>query len=222
LRESAHGWRCLLCKVSSSSWSAVAGRRCAKSAADRWALAAAADDPDGANSGRPHTRWLSDDTTWCSTCGQYSTEAVVGLKRACHPIRAGTRHTRRLLASGFHPGTRMPFVNTAVPEHAWQAPEDIQRYALAAPDLRRIVRPRGNVALAKRRVAQQRARTSASAAAAASVTPPPRLVPSCLCNSATARFEAMLARVRRREADAAPCGEPASTRRRLNYKQPQP
>ena len=71
-----------------------------------------------------HTLWLSDDTIWCSVCGQHTTEKVYGLKRACHPVRHGTRFALRLLASGILPETRKPFRRLAIPQHEWQSRAD--------------------------------------------------------------------------------------------------
>ena len=122
---------CLVCRCSAASWPTIAGKTCPRSAAERWARLAAADVAAGEEIGRGHTRWLSDDTIWCSTCGQYATHAAVGLKRACHPIKAGTRFKRRLLAAGVHPWTRVPFASAAIPEHDWQDPASL--VFLAAP-----------------------------------------------------------------------------------------
>ena len=93
---------CVICRTSSTSWPAIAGNTCPQSAAEKWARLAAADALPGTGDG--HTIWLSDDTIWCSTCGQCATMAAVGLRRACHPIKDGTRFKRRLLASGIPPG----------------------------------------------------------------------------------------------------------------------
>ena len=131
LRNVEGRWKCLVCRCSSATWSHIAGRSCPRSAADRWARLAEADVAAGEPVGRGHTRWLSDDTIWCSTCGQYATHAAVGLKRACHPIRSGTRYKRRLLAAGIHPWTMTRFVAAPVPEHEWQDPASLA--SLAAP-----------------------------------------------------------------------------------------
>jgi hypothetical protein len=137
-----HGWRCAICRVSSATWGDIASKQCQAGAAAQSAFAAAAAASDD---GRPHTRWISDGTIWCSTCGQYATDAIVGLRRGCHPIKAGTRHQRRLLCSGVHPGTRRPFDGVAIPEHAWQSHDELAAHAIVAPDLRRAAPPRGNV-----------------------------------------------------------------------------
>jgi hypothetical protein len=96
---------------------------------------------------------MSDDTIWCSTCGQYATEAMVGLRRGCHPVKAGTRHQLRLLCGGTHPGTRRPFDGVAIPEHEWQSSDALATLAIAAPDLRQAESPRGNVVASRARAA---------------------------------------------------------------------
>jgi hypothetical protein len=131
-----------VCRVSSSRWGDIAHKQCQAGAAAQSAFAAAA---AAADEGTPHTRWMSDTTIWCSTCGQYATDAIVGLRRSCHPVKPGTRHQRRLLCSGVHPGTRRPFDGVAIPEHAWQSRDQLAVLAISAPDLRRTASPRGNV-----------------------------------------------------------------------------
>ena len=75
----------------------------------------------------------------------------MGLKKPCHPVKAGTRFARRLLASGIHPRTRVPFKGQAIPEAQWQYPGSLATLALSGPDYRRVVRPRGTAAAAKHR-----------------------------------------------------------------------
>ena len=122
LVESAHGWRCRFCRVSSSSWNRLALRRCPRAAEAQRAFIRA---DDAFVRARPraqrHSLWLSDQTVWCSTCGQYATEAVKGLRHACQPVKQGTRFNLRLLCAGIHPGTRIPFDGPPVPQHHWQS-----------------------------------------------------------------------------------------------------
>ena len=221
MRSCSQGWRCGVCRVSSSSWNAIARGRCSCTAAAKWALAAAADK--GCNGvSKPHTRWLSDDTIWCSRCGQYSSEAVVGLTQSRHPIRAGTRSNRRLLASGIHPWTRKPFRNAAVRELSWQQPEDISQCALVAPDLRHHVMPRGNVSASKRMAAVAgRARVGGCASELLRPAFPPTVATPTKSYS-TPRMEAVQERVRQRAATGNVPVVPASKRRRLAGKQPPP
>ena len=75
----------------------------------------------GQERGRGHTRWLSDATIWCSRCGQYATQAAVGLTRTCQPMRKGTASNRNALLRGVHPWTGVPFVAPPVPEFGWQS-----------------------------------------------------------------------------------------------------
>ena len=81
MAEAAHGWRCSVCRVSSATWSRIAGKRCRPGAAAVCAFARAAGP--AAELGAPdlgHELWRSDNTIWCNRCGQQATEAVVGLK----------------------------------------------------------------------------------------------------------------------------------------------
>ena len=94
LRECTNGWRCMVCRILNSSWNAIVSKRCARSAALIWA-SLSAHDTAGEREAKPHRRWLSDDTMWCSVCGQYATEAVYGLKRGCRQIRPGTKNNLR-------------------------------------------------------------------------------------------------------------------------------
>jgi hypothetical protein len=110
---------------------------------------------------------LSDNTIWCSTCGQYATDAIVGLRRGCHHVKAGTRHQLRLLCSGTHPGTRRPFDGVAIPEHEWQSSDALATLAIVTPDLRHAVTPRGNVVASRARAVDR-----ASAARHTACAPP--------------------------------------------------
>ena len=149
LRDDPQGWRCSVCRVASASWNAIAPQRCRGSAAAAWAKRASACAADSGELGRGHTLWLSDATVWCSTCGQFSTEATKGLKDACHPLVAGTTTIRNRLMSGKHPRTNLPFAASAVPQFRWQLTDggSVPAPSSAACASRT---PRGSAAAAKR------------------------------------------------------------------------
>jgi len=135
------GWKCRRCFKQSGSWNVLAPQRCTGSAATRWARMAAHSVTHGIRLNGGHTRWLSDDTVWCSTCGSYATDAAVGLTSECKPPLTVTttckgrngmrnwtyvqRHTQlNRLIKGFHPISNLPFSRPAIPEHQWQTLPD--------------------------------------------------------------------------------------------------
>ena len=204
--ESAHGWRCRLCRISSSSWNRLARQRCLRAAEAQQAFVRAEGFSEHVRPrAQRHTLWLSDETVWCSTCGQYATEAVKGLRHSCQPVKQGTRCNLRLLCSGIHPGTRRPFDAPPVPQHQWQSADELAKHALSLPDRRRVVELRGCVR------ASQRGKVSLPhlARAPQAVTEP--------------RMAALLERVRARERAGFVVGRADTVcRRRLRGKQPPP
>ena len=118
--ECEYGWQCTVCRKSSSRWNEIAPKRCGGTAACKWAMRALQDAHSDRPQGYGHTLWMSDNTVWCSTCGQFSTRVTHGLARDCHPRRKGTTTQWTRLMRGKHPVTNMPFSSAAVPRHKWQ------------------------------------------------------------------------------------------------------
>lgn len=105
-------WRCTACRVSSAAWSKIAGQRCQGSAVHRWAHQASMWADSGVVQGGGHTRVMSGDVIWCTTCGAYADTKAVGLSKPCKgpPIRAalsygGAWGQLRKLHRGVHPRT---------------------------------------------------------------------------------------------------------------------
>ena len=205
LVECAHGWRCRICRISSSSWNRLASQRCSRTAEAQCAFVRAVDPLVHTRPrAQRHTLWLSDQTVWCSTCGHHATEAVKGLRLACQPVKQGTRFAKRLLCSGIHPATRRPFDAAPVPQHQWQSADELAKHALSLPDRRRVVEPRGCA-----RASQRRSGT------------PPTISVAAPLSAAELRMAAMVARVRAREREGVLVGKADTLcRRRLRGKQP--
>ena len=131
----------------------------------------------------------------------------------------GSRFGLRLLVSGVHPRMRQPFRSTAVPEHAWQRPEELMQCALAVPDLRRVAVPRGTVVAAKRLAAAKK-HLSKSDFDSGCATPcvPWHAPPTQLIH--TPRLEALRERVLLRRSPRTDALVVAPKRRRITGKQP--
>ena len=150
LRSDPQGWRCTVCRKASASWNRIAPLRCSGSAASKWADLAKVDLATGTLHHRSHNLWLSDMTVWCSTCGQFASEATKGLKAECHHRALGTRTIWTRLMEGRHPRSGVPFETPAVPQFRWQLTSGEPLPApIALVDA--VRKPRGSAAAAKRR-----------------------------------------------------------------------
>ncbi len=120
------GWKCTVCRCTSTRYLPIAAGRCTGPAADRWArraraLAAAQAQPGAVGSdGAGHRRFITDDTVWCDRCGAYADSFAVGLARPCpgRPTCAGKEQHLRRLRRGFHPATAAAFRGVPIPEPA--------------------------------------------------------------------------------------------------------
>ncbi len=117
-------WECALCWTRARTRTSIASAKCRGSAAARWAqLEAEAMDVAsgrGCRGGRAHTRWMTDDIMWCSTCGAYAEQRAVGLASACRgpPPASGSGRTTSLarLRAGRHPKTGVDLRGVPIPE----------------------------------------------------------------------------------------------------------
>ena len=80
------GWRCELCKQGAATWSKIAGERCPKSMAERWAKSTAARTSKHEMIGPGHELVLGGDVMWCLTCGRYADTKAVGLTEQCKGV----------------------------------------------------------------------------------------------------------------------------------------
>jgi hypothetical protein len=107
-------WHCRQCKTVSATWAKIAGQKCSGSASERWAKQAMVWADAGATYGGGHTRVLSGDVTWCSTCGAYADARAIGLAKPCPgPPKRGGHYggawgKLRKLLRGVHPRTSLP------------------------------------------------------------------------------------------------------------------
>ncbi len=105
------GWRCTICRCTSSSWSVLAPARCSGPALQRWTERAAAAVAAGVQ-GEGLRRWqhrlaVTGDVHWCEQCGAYAEQRGSGLGRACRgrPANPSAAARLRALLAGRHPVT---------------------------------------------------------------------------------------------------------------------
>ena len=145
------GWKCTVCRVTSAEWNRIAPRRCNGSILAKWAARDEADEDKGMHHHASHTRWLSGDLVFCSTCGAHSEHAVKLLAGRCRGLAKGTTTVRNRLCLGKHPRTNLPLLHPPVPEHAWQTLPTVAAAAKPAEPAHAVTVPRGSAAAAKRR-----------------------------------------------------------------------
>ncbi len=126
LMTTSSGWKCAVCRSTSTKFTAIARARCSGPAAAKWArrareLARAHHSADIVGTdGAGHRRFMTDQMVWCDRCGAYAESFAVGLARACpgHPTCAGKEQHLRRLRRGLHPATAVPFLGPPLPEPA--------------------------------------------------------------------------------------------------------
>ena len=89
-RGGKEAWRCLLCRLSSTSWKDFAPARCPGSAAARWSSRVVIAADKGEVTGSGHTRMISGDVVWCRNCGCYADAMARGLTAPCKGRPTGT------------------------------------------------------------------------------------------------------------------------------------
>ena len=77
------GWKCMLCRETSSSWKRFAPARCKGSAVEKWADKAIEAANREEVTGAGHHRMLSGEVIWCRTCGCYADARARGLTEVC-------------------------------------------------------------------------------------------------------------------------------------------
>ena len=89
----------------------MAGDRCTRSMAERWARSTASTTSKNEMAGPGHQLVLSGDVMWCLTCGRYVDAKAVGSKEQCKGVPrwdgsyGGAWGQLRKLRSGIHPHT---------------------------------------------------------------------------------------------------------------------
>ena len=104
------GWRCAVCRCSSSSWSVLAPGLCSGPALQRWTARAAATIEPHAEPVKPRAHQVvrTGDIYWCERCGAYAEQRACGLGEACRgaPANASAAARRKALQAGRHPVSR--------------------------------------------------------------------------------------------------------------------
>jgi hypothetical protein len=103
-------WVCKKCKRKSKTYTNIAPTRCNGSAVVRWEVSARAVAQQGVPDSGGHSRVVSGDILWCSTCGSYASTVARNLARPCPGrfqgcARGGLAGQLKVLKSGRHPVT---------------------------------------------------------------------------------------------------------------------
>ncbi len=107
LERCGSGWRCVVCRKSSTSWDDIAPGLCMGPAEERWASRARTGAAEDTLRCSAHWIRVTGDVIWCNRCGSYASTRGRGLAQACRGRPADASAAARLTAlrSGYHPVT---------------------------------------------------------------------------------------------------------------------